>query len=449
MRSRRAVPAAALLGGFEGRAAAARARAAAVPFALPPELLRRIFFSFVGTLDNAAEAFAGRIGYACLPLGAAPLQGTWPVEVAVEAAGCPAHEVWRQLNSQVPGRTVVIHPDIRTIEVCHMSDPPPARLPRPMPLRTLLAAATVLVGVAAAPPGRASGAASDVPFPPAPSQAQYDGAARALGNPLNQPVTGAAELPAIVGGERPPSLEALQATRPGDEPGNGLEAGRAEILRQSGAEYGAQGGLSARAFAINEMLRRYEPQLDGSYDFRALVLPVGGTGQTLMRPPVVTEGQMAFALGDAGAQVARETSCIYQITRIAELTSAPPNWRSYLVRNWGKPPRPPDAALPRTKAEAAYWNKFVAEGWGQGEKQAVDIFLSDLGRLQRDLVGMARYRVLLRAHLVESPRIALLRRRTEGGRDTLRVGDTTVRITSQPGLQANPRRWTPTGACAR
>ena len=162
-----------------------------------------------------------------------------------------------------------------------------------------------------------------------------------------------------------------------------------------------------------------------------------------------SEARDARALGDAGAQVARETSCIYQITRIAELTSAPPNWRSYLVRSWGKPPRPADAVLPRTKAEVAYWNKFVAEGWGQGEKQAVDTFLSDLGRLQRDIVGMARYRVLLRAHLVEPPRIALLRRRTEGGRDQLRVGDTTVRITDQPGLQGNPRRWTPTGACAR
>ena len=36
----------------------------------------------------------------------------------------------------------------------------------------------------------------------------------------------------------------------------------------------------------------------------------------------------------------------------------------------------------------------------------------------------------------------------EGGRDRMRVGDTTIRITDQPGLRANPRRWTPTGACA-
>ena len=447
MRSRRFVLSAAVLSCYEGRPAPGRAHA--LSFTLPPELLRRISFSHTGTLDGAAEAFAGRIGYACIPLGASMLPDARPFEVTVEAVDAPAHEVWRRINGQVSGRTLVIHPDIRTVEVCHDADPRPSRLPRTTQLRALLAAATVLAGIAVSAPSRAGGAVRDVPFPPVPSQPQYDGAAQKLGNPLNQPVTGAAELPVIVGGERPPSLEALQATRPGDEPESGLDAGRAEILRQSGTEYGAQGGLSARAFAINEMLRRYEPQLDNSYDFRALVLPVGGTGQTLMRPPVVTEAQMAFALGDSGAQVARETSCIYQVTRTAELTSAPPNWRSYLVRNWGKPPRPADAALPRTKAEVAYWNKFVAEGWGQGEKQAVDIFLSDLGRLQRDIVGMARFRVLLRAHLVEPPRVSLLRRRAEGGRDQLRVGDTTVRITDQPGLQGNPRRWTSTGACAR
>ena len=217
------------------------------------------------------------------------------------------------------------------------------------------------------------------------------------------------------------------------------------MLRTAALTYGAQGGLAARSFAINEMLRRYQAQLDSAYDFRTLVLPVG-SGQTLMRPPIVSAAQMAFALGDGG-QVARETSCIYQITREAQLASTPPNWRAYLVRTWADPRRPTDGALPRTKQEAAYWNKWVAEGWANGEKQAVEIFLSDLGRLERDIVGMARYRVLLRAGLVEPPRVAFHNRAVDGGRDSLHVGDQTIRITDQPGLQGNPRRWAPDAGC--
>ena len=35
----------------------------------------------------------------------------------------------------------------------------------------------------------------------------------------------------MIGTEPPPSLEALQATRPGDGKGDGLEPGRADMLR--------------------------------------------------------------------------------------------------------------------------------------------------------------------------------------------------------------------------
>ena len=312
-------------------------------------------------------------------------------------------------------------------------------------LRAVLLAATMTAGLATSAWAGEGGILTSPRVPPDPTPDQVQQNFPDLANSLNKPITGASEDPVVVGTEPPPSLEALQATRPGDAKGDGLEPGRADMVRTAALTYGAQGGWAARSFALNEMLRRYQPNLDGAYDFQALVLPVG-SGQTLMRPPVVSAAQMAFALGD-GAQVARETSCIYQVTREAQLASAPPNWRTYLVRVWAKPNRPNDGALPRTKQEVAFWNKWVAEGWASGEKQAVDIFLADLGRLERDIVGMARYRVLLRARLVEQPRVAFENARVQGGRDSLHVDDRTVRITDQPGLQGNARRWMPGVGC--
>lgn len=311
--------------------------------------------------------------------------------------------------------------------------------------RLSLAAATVLAGLAVATASSAQDTLTLPRVPPDPSPEQVEQSLRDLGNVLNKPITGAQEDPLVVGTPPPPSLEALQATRPGDEKGAALDPGRSDMVRTAALTFGAQGGLAARSFALNELLRRYQAQLDSAYDFHALVLPVG-SGQTLMRPPVVSAVQMAFALGDGG-QVARETSCIYQITREAQLASAPPNWRIYLVRVWSAPHRPNDGTLPRTRPEVAYWDKWVAEGWGQGEKQAVEIFLADLGRLERDIVGMARYRVLLRAGLVEQPKVAFENRAVDGGRDSLHVGDQTIRITDQPGLQGNARRWTPGAGC--
>jgi len=278
-----------------------------------------------------------------------------------------------------------------------------------------------------------------LPVPPEPDLATIERKTRILGNALNTPITGAKEVPAMTGEERPPSLEALQAARPGPQPGDGLDPGRGDMLHQAALAFGAQGGLAARSFALNEMLRRYEPVLNDVFDFGELVVRLGH-GQTMMRPPIVTAAQMAFALGEGG-QVARETACVYQITRQAQLTSAPPNWRTYLVRSWKAPSKLSDAVLPRTDQEANWWAKWVAEGWAQGERQGVEIFLADLNRLQRDYLGMARYRVLLRAGLVESPHLAFETSRVNGGRAELRAGDRIVRITDQPGLKADPRRW--------
>jgi defect-in-organelle-trafficking protein DotC len=308
--------------------------------------------------------------------------------------------------------------------------------------RMLRAAAMFTLTIAAAPAGaQTTSFLMDMPVPPVPSAAQADQAGQSLGNPINQPVTGATIDPQIVGGSAPPSLETLQAARPGFNPDQGLSGPRGEALREAALSYGARGGLAARSFAINDMLRRYQAQLDAAFNFSGLVVPVDG-GQTLIRPPIVTEAQLAFALSDAG-QSASESGHIYEITRDAQLASAPPNWRSYLVRSWATPTPPPDDLRPRTKEEVQYWNQWVAEGWADGEKQAVEIFLADLSRLRRDIIGMARYRVLLRAGLVEEPQITFARSTVEGGGDLMRVDNTTIHIVGQPGLNPRPSQWEP------
>ena len=282
------------------------------------------------------------------------------------------------------------------------------------PAQPYVAPAPVAVPVTTTAPPARDNSLIVMPIPPQPSPATVDAAARQTGNPINKPVTGASIEPEVVGGDRPLSLESLQATRAGSGlAADGLEPGRQDILYQAGLAYGARGGLAARAFAINEMLRRYEGTLDSVYNFDDVIQRRPGS-QIIMRPPVISEAEMALALGDGG-QIARETACVYSISKVAQLGSAPPNWRTYLVRTWEQPSRPADAVLPRTEQEVQYWNKYVAEGWAEGERQAVEIFLNDLGRLQRDITGMARYRVLLRAGVVAKPNVATKQQVVDGG----------------------------------
>ena len=141
---------------------------------------------------------------------------------------------------------------IRPAEAADMSATPQSAEPD-LPTKKLAVPVTT-----AAPPTGDNGLIV-MPIPPQPSPATVDAAARETGNPINKPVTGASIEPQIVGGDKPLSLESLQATRPGSGlAAEGLEPGRQNILYDAGLAYGARGGLAARAFAINEMLRRYE-----------------------------------------------------------------------------------------------------------------------------------------------------------------------------------------------
>ena len=199
-----------------------------------------------------------------------------------------------------------------------------------------------------------SGPPQDLPVPEIP-----EGNPEA-GNAIDTPVTGATEAPDIPDVERPSSLEAMMAVRPGYSPKQERGNGRDSAVRSAAWAYGAQGGRAAESFAINELLRRYSHVLDEKVDFRTLVLPAGN-GQTLIRPPVVTEAQMAVALDPSG-QTARETGTIYQITRHAQLVTAVPQWRTWLVRTVTPPSPPTDAVRPRTPHETEVWRAGATYG---------------------------------------------------------------------------------------
>ena len=88
-------------------------------------------------------------------------------------------------------------------------------------VRRGLAIATVLSGLVSAYPVRADSLTSPR-VPPDPTPEQVEQNVPELANPLNKPITGGSRDPLVVGTEPPPSLEALQAARPGNETGDGL-----------------------------------------------------------------------------------------------------------------------------------------------------------------------------------------------------------------------------------
>ena len=85
--------------------------------------------------------------------------------------------------------------------------------------RALLATATVLAGLAGVMPAQADDTLTSPRIPPDPTFDQVESNVPDLANPLNKPINGGSEQPLVVGTEPPPSLEQLQAARPGNEKG--------------------------------------------------------------------------------------------------------------------------------------------------------------------------------------------------------------------------------------
>jgi defect-in-organelle-trafficking protein DotC len=189
------------------------------------------------------------------------------------------------------------------------------------------------------------------------------------------------------------------------------------------------------------MLRRLEPALDQAFDFAPLVRPAGPLA--LMIPPVVTEQQMAFALGPGG-QVARSTGRVYEITQDARLAGGVPDWRTYLLPNAVAPKPPPDDVRPRSDKEAEAWRGCVARGWAEGEALAVTTYLTGLGAWQQLMVGAARGLVLADRGLVRMARVTVKRVPVQGGGRMLRLDDAEMRVTGESTLERGYGRWRPT-----
>ena len=237
----------------------------------------------------------------------------------------------------------------------------------------------------------------------------------------------------------PPDLSALLEAEPGVD--LGVEFGeekRRQAMRAATLAYGAQGGLARRSWQIERnVVAKHAANLDRLYGFRRLTETRHGF--TLV-PPVVGETRQAIRLGRDGRRAA-SAARVVRIVEPERLATAPPHWRDYLVRRWRVPEPPVSVLFPRDDREKADWARWIAEGWGEGVRQADAIFAADLDRLNAMLEGIARWGTLHDARMVDAPRIEVSRSATSGDGQVMRVGETLVRLGRPAELQGQARKW--------
>lgn len=211
---------------------------------------------------------------------------------------------------------------------------------------------------------------------------------------------------------------------------------RLEMLQQAALSFGTQAGLAKGGLIINKALDQFngnDKKLDKVYDFEKIQLEPG------FLPPVITEGRNAY--NQPSADEVRAADTIYKIEFPARIVNAAPNWRNYLYVEINEPETPAKSTLPKTSAENKVWDEWVKKGWDQGYEQAIDLFESELSRLDRDFKGMLRYKRLYQLGMVTKPKISKTELGVTGGGNEMAVGDRVIKKTYDSELNPKTNKW--------
>lgn len=224
-----------------------------------------------------------------------------------------------------------------------------------------------------------------------------------------------------------PTLRELQAWRPTLKtvPSNQEPSLRERALRETGLQVGSQAALAAKTRAQNAEVETYAPWLDAIYRFDQLL-----SEQGWVLPPLLIETRRHAAV--KGTQLTQIEQS-YKLLENAQVVSAPPTWRDYLIgASYSPPAKPEGALLPQNSAEEAVWSAAVHQGWEHGEQQAWLAFKARVGELHRAFLGRVRYWVLLERGLVTAPAVRITRRGVQQAANELLIGRTDITLSRLP-----------------
>lgn len=238
---------------------------------------------------------------------------------------------------------------------------------------------------------------------------------------ISAPGAGQADVPTLreMQGWRP----TLKSAAPPQEPSL-----RERALRETGLQVGSQAALAQKTREQNSEVENHAKVLTEIYRFDQLLSEKG-----LVLPPVIIESRRHAEVD--GVQLTKIEQS-YKMVENAQVVSAPPTWRDYLIAsNYPPPNKPEGALLPQNAVEEQFWSEAVAKGWEQGEQQAWLAFKARVGELHRAFLGRIRYLVLLQRNMVTAPAVRVTRRGIKQNPNELLIGRTEITLSRLPQFQ--------------
>ncbi|MBY0239125.1 MAG: type IV secretory system conjugative DNA transfer family protein [Burkholderiaceae bacterium] len=216
----------------------------------------------------------------------------------------------------------------------------------------------------------------------------------------------------------------------------GISEVRAAALKQLGVGLGLRAGLADESKVISAEIEKEKSVLDTKFNFGSLTFPSGAL------PPVIEEAQDVIAITEYSMRVQGR---VYRI--VAPATFGQNNWRNYLYLGLtdnddqlvGDAQR---SNLPKGDTEKAYWESIVRTAYEEGRNQSRKIFELNLARLERDFNGMRMFYTLYGRGLVSAPKFAAATDSvSRPDPNTIIIGDSVFRISSQPEFNGNGADW--------
>lgn len=236
--------------------------------------------------------------------------------------------------------------------------------------------------------------------------------------------------------KKPVGLEDLMASVVTSQAGSTKEevsAMRRQAIVEIASALGASAGLNYRMQQLKADVDNRAFELDALFDFRKMTIDNG------VLAPVLVEGQANYTQ-DSPDQV-RIADKMYKIEAPAKFYSVYPTWRSYITFTFPTFEMPPGAYLPKNDTEKNIWDAAVKEGWDKGVLQAGRIFEASYARLERDYMGMIKYKLLIAQGLITPTVIARQNLGVTGGGKEMAINDQVFRITDHSALNPNQKDW--------
>jgi len=210
-----------------------------------------------------------------------------------------------------------------------------------------------------------------------------------------------------------------------------------EALKDAALGLGVKAGLRKQIYHINDVIEGRKRELDTIYDFGSLMI------RDRVVPAVITEARDLY--NQDGAYALRLSGAYYKIEQQPRFSSVPPNWREYLSFDPGDKDDSQDFGTihPKTEYEHQVWREYIAKGWEQGIEQGNVMLQYGLDRLNRDLLGMIRFRTFVVQKKITMPAIAseswaYLK---QNGGDSVTLDETLLRITTLPEFNPTIGKW--------